>query len=206
MEWNYERKKEKEAEVQGAIEIHLREAGLDETIIQTTAREFLEKGIRVTPPEKKQLFLHMVTMAPSGRGGGSSSKAGNIRLNVRTLFEAVSSGVFTVISATQAPWSIPFAAILLWNSIWRNMQVSLSEAEAITLWVMWQVKDSNKNVKVEDIKPGVDAHAKKYERQTLSEADIKHALQNLNKIGCIKPNQSASNTWWLCEWISPAYR
>ena len=206
MEWDYERKEEKEVEVQEAIEVHLREAGVDESSTKTTAREFFEEAIRITPPEKERMVIHMVTMTPSGRGGGCSLKAGNIRLNIRALFEAVSGGVFTVISATQAPWAIPFAAILLWNSIWRNMQVSLSEAEAVTLWAMWQVKDSNKNVRVEDIKPAVDAHAQKYERQTLSEADIKHALRNLNNICCIKPAKSASDTWWLCEWISPSYR
>ncbi|MBK1875206.1 hypothetical protein FE848_18500 [Marinobacter sp. 1-3A] len=206
MAWDYERKKEKETEIQGDIENYLREAGLDEPSIQTTAKEFLEKAIRVSPPQKEEVFIHMVIMAPSGRGGGRSSKAGNIKLNIRVLFEAVSGGVFTVISAAQAPWAIPFAAILLWNSIWKNMQVSLTEAEAVTLWAMWQVKDSNKNVKAEDIKPAVDSHAQKYERQTLSEADIKHALQNLKEIGCIKPAKSVSNTWWLCEWVSPSYR
>lgn len=206
MEWDYERQKEKEAEVKGAIECHLREASVDEALVQTTAIEFLERAVRITPPEKEQVFMHLVTMAPSGRGGGRSSKVGNIRLNVRTLFEAVSNSVFTVISATQAPWAIPFAAILLWNSMWRNTQVILSEADAVTLWVMWQVNDSNKNVKFEDIKPAVDAHAWKYERQTLSDADIKHALKNLNEIGCIEPAESANGTWWLCEWISPSYR
>lgn len=206
MEWNYERQKQKEVEVQDAIEYHLREVGLNESQIQITAREFFEKAIRITPPEKEQVLMHLVTMDPSGRGGGRSSKLGNIRLNVRTLFEAVSNSVFTVISATQAPWAIPFAAILLWNSIWRNTQITLSEAEAVTLWVMWQIKDSNKNVKSEDLKPAIDNHAQKYERQTLSEADIKHALKNLNEIGCIELAKSASNTWWLCEWISPSYR
>ncbi|APE05729.1 hypothetical protein BM528_08055 [Alteromonas sp. RW2A1] len=206
MEWNHKRKNEKEQEIQRAIEVFLRDAGLDKEIIKKTATEFLEKAIRVSPPEKEPVLMHMVTMAPSGRGGGRSSKAGNIKLNVRTLFDAIANGVFTVISTTQAPWAIPFAAILLWNSIWRNTQVSLSEAEAVTLWVMWQVKDSNKHVKLEDIKPAIDTHAKKYERPPLSEADIKHALQNLKQIGCIKTAKSAINTWWLCEWISPTYR
>ena len=206
MEWDNERKTEKEAEILSSIENHLLKAGLEESSVNTTAKEFLNNAIRMTPPEKEQELMHLVTMAPSGRGGGRSSKAGNIKLNIRSLFEAVSSGVFTVISAAQAPWALPFAAILLWNSIWRNMQVTLSEAEAVTLWVMWQVKDSNKNVKIEDIKPAIDIHANKYGRPTLSNADINYALKNLNVIGCIKPAKSASDMWWLCEWISPSYR
>ena len=206
MGWDHEKKEKKEAEIQCVIEAHLREVGLDEAVIRTTAIEFLESAIRVTPPEKEKVFLNTVIMGPSGRGGGRSSKAGNIRLNVGALFEAASSGVFTVISATQAPWALPFAAILLWNSIWRNMQIDLSEQEAVTLWVMWQVKDEKKNVKESDIKPGVDAHAQKYERQSLSGSDIRHALRNLNKIGCIRPSKTEKGTWWLCEWIAPTYR
>tara|TARA_R110002096_G_scaffold65831_1_gene160167 strand:+ start:2619 stop:3239 length:621 start_codon:yes stop_codon:yes gene_type:complete len=206
MEWNYQKKEKKEAEIRRIIEAGLHEAGLDENLIQTTAREFLENAIRVTPPEMERVSLDMVTMAPSGRGGGRSSKAGNIKLNIRALFESVSSGVFTVVSATQVTWALPFAAILLWNSIWRNMQIRLSEMEAVTLWVMWQVKSEKLTVKESHIKPAVDAHAQKYERQTLSERDIKHALQNLAKIGCIKPSKTKRDKWSLCEWISPRYR
>lgn len=206
MEWDYERKKEKEIEVREAIKIFLCEADFDESGIDSVINKFFDSAVKVTPPEKEQVFMHLVTMAPSGRDGGRSYKAGNIRLNISTLFEAVSNGVFTVVSANQTPWAIPFAAILLWNSIWRNMQVTLTEAEAVTLWAMWQVKDSGQYVKIEDIKPAVDAHAEKYQRSILSEADIKHAVQNLEKIGCIKPAQSSKNVWWLCEWISPKYR
>lgn len=205
MEWNYHKKEKKEAEIRSTIETCLREAGLDETLIQTTAREFLENAIRVTPPEVSRVSLDMVTMAPSGRGGGRSSKAGNVKLNIRALFECASSGVFTVVSATQVTWALPFAAILLWNSIWRNMQVRISEIEAVTLWVMWQVKTQDLTVIEGDIRPAVDVHAKKYERQTLSDADIKYALRNLSKIGCIKPSKTGSDKWLLCERVSLEY-
>jgi len=206
MEWDYDRKKEKEAEILAEIENQLRLAEIPEEQIKTTAKEFFEESVSITPPEKKAMVIEMVRMHPSGRGGGRSTKAGNIRLNIGSLFNAVSSGVFTVISAAQAPWAIPFAGILLWNSIWQSVKVDLSENDAVTLWAMWQVKDANKLVSEEDIKGAVDRHAAKYQRSTLSEADIKFALKNLSAIGCIERSRDNPSKWWLCEWIAPAYR
>jgi hypothetical protein len=206
MEWDYDRKKEKEAEFLVEIENQLRLAGIPEGQIKSTAKEFFEKSVSITPPEKKAMVIEMITMHPSGRGGGRSTKAGNIRLNIGSLFNAVAGGVFTVISAAQAPWAIPFAGILLWNSMWQSVKVDLSENDAVTLWAMWQVKDTNKLVSEEDIKSAVDRHAAKYQRSTLSEADIKFAIKNLSAIGCIKRPRDDPNKWWLCEWIAPAYR
>ncbi len=206
MEWDYDRKEEKEAELLREIETQLRLAEVPEKQIKTTAREFFEQSVRITPPEKKAMVMELITMHPSGRGGGKSTKAGNIRLNIDSLFNAVASGVFTVISAAQAPWAIPFAGILLWNSIWQCVKVDLSENDAVTLWAMWKVKDENKLVSEEDIKGAVDSHAQKYQRPTLSEADIKFAIKNLSTIGCIERPRNAPNKWWLCEWIAPAYR
>jgi len=195
MEWDYDRKTEKEAELLVEIENQLRLAEIPEEQIKTTAKEFFEKSVSITPPEKKAMVIEMITMHPSGRGGGRSTKAGNIRLNIGSLFNAVSGGVFTVISAAQAPWAIPFAGILLWNSIWQSVKVDLSENDAVTLWAMWQVKDEDKLVSEKDIKGAVDRHAAKYQRSTLSEADIKFAIKNLSAIGCIKRPRDDPSKW-----------
>lgn len=104
------------------------------------------------------------------------------------------------------PWAIPFAFILLWNSLWKNLEVSLTESEAVVLWVMWQVKNNEKIVNADDIKPALDKHAEKYERDPLSNKDIEFAIRNLKEIGCIKKSKEGTNMWWLCEWISPSYR
>lgn len=47
---------------------------------------------------------------------------------------------------------------------------------------------------------------KKYDRQALSGVGKKHAIRHLHEIGCVEPTQSEADTWWLREWISPAYR
>lgn len=206
MEWDYDRKTEKEAEFLVEIESLLRLAQIPEEQIKTTAKEFFEKSVSITPPEKKAMVAKLITMHPSGRGGGRSTKAGNIRLNIGSLFNAVSGSVFTAISADQAPWAIPFAGILLWNSMRQSVKVDLSENDAVTLWAMWQVKDANRLVSEEDIKAAVDRHAAKYQRSTLSEADIKFAIKNLSAIDCIKRPRDDPSKWWLCECIAPAYR
>lgn len=206
MGWDYKRKEEKVLEVQESIKELLVDAGIPEDAKEQTSKEFLDSCVHISPPEEKELLLEMVTMRPSGRGGGKSTKPGNITLNVRKLFEAVSSGVFTVVSVTQMPWAIPFAFVLLWNSLWRNLEIPLSENEAVVLWVMWQVKNNEKVVNEADIKPALDKHAEKYERDTLSNKDISYAIDKLNQIGCIKESKEGRNMWWLCEWISPSYR
>jgi len=205
MEWDLEKKDHMSKKIKTSIENYLRTAGIADEHIEQTSKEFISAAVRISPPEKERAVIHMITMLPSGRDGGRSTKAGNITLNIRSLFDAIANGAFTVTSITEAPWAIPFAVILLWNSIWRNAQVSLTETEAVTIWAMWQVKDANKYVKLDDIKPSIDAHAIKYQRSTLSAADINHAIINLIKLGSIKPIRGLVNTWWLCEWISPSY-
>ena len=180
MGWDYERKEEKALELQETIKNLLVEAGVSDNLKEQTTKELMDACIKITPPEEKEILMNMITMRPSGRGGGRSTKPGNITLNIRKLFEAVSSGVFTVVSVTQLPWAIPFAFILLWNSLWKNLQVSLTESEAVVLWVMWQVKNNQKIVNVVDIKPSVDKHAAKYERDTLSNKDIEFAINENN--------------------------
>jgi len=156
MGWDYKRKNEKTIELQESIKKLLVEAGMSEDVKEQTANELLDSCIDITPPEEKEFLMEAVTMHPSGRGGGRSTKAGNITLNVRKLFEAVASGVFIVISVTQIPWTIPFAFILLWNRLWKNLEVPLTEHEAVVLWVMWQVKNQEKIVDETDIKPALD--------------------------------------------------
>ena len=206
MSWDYNRQKEKTDELKQDIQCLLVKAGVSDEVKEQASKDILDSCIHITPPEKEEFVMEMIIMRPSGRGGGRSTKAGNITLNLSKLFEAVSSGVFTVASATQLPWAIPFAVILLWNSIWKGVHVSLSENEAVVIWVMWQVKNCEKIVDMNDIKPAIDKHIKKYERNALSSKDIKFALQNLNAIGCIKKSKKGADMWFLCEWISPSYR
>ncbi len=206
MKFDYDRQKEKETEVLKDIENILREAGFGEGAIRIIAQELMTTAVRITPPEKEPIVMDLVTLNTSGRGGGRSTKPGNIFLNIGSLIDAVSSGVFTFAALTQMPWAAPLALLLLWNNMWRSCQVRLSEAEAVTLWVMWEGRDPKNRVKLEDIKPAADTHADKYQRPKMSEKDIEHALENLRSIGCIDLVDPESNTWWLREWIAPSYR
>jgi hypothetical protein len=140
-----------------------------------------------------------------GTGGGRSIKSGNITLNIGKLLEATASGVFTVISAAQAPMTIPFAALLLWCSLWRTAEVRISETEAAVLYVMWMRKNSDRDVVEEGLLDHCNAHLRKYERPVLSLRDIRRALNKLESIKTIERSSRDKRMWWLRECVSLTY-
>lgn len=118
MELNYERGKQKEEEILENITSYLTQADVPEADRRQVAEIIASTSIHITPPEMERMVFHFLTLnAVSGRGGGKSTKPGNIRLNMRKLMEGVANGVFAVVSSYQIPWLAPFAFILLWKSL-----------------------------------------------------------------------------------------
>jgi hypothetical protein len=171
------------------------------------AGKILDAFCRVTPPEESEVYMELVTVASfSGRGGGTSSKPGNIRLNLRLLFDAVASGTFTVLSLKGAPWAVPLAAILLWNSLWRAAQVQLTEKEVAILWTLWRIRDAEKYVKEELLRPALADHVTKNGIAPITDSDLRHGLEKLAAIETIARSKRESAEWRLIEWIQKSYR
>lgn len=167
----------------------------------------MDEAIRVAPPEKEEFIIEYITMSPSGRRGGKSTKAGNIFLNMRSLVDAVASGAFAVVGSYQIPWLAPFALILLWNSLRRSAQVDLSENDAALIWTMWAHRDrSNNEIAEVCLLDKLNEHLKKHSRSPVTGKDLEDSLRALEKIQSIKRSRRNPNNWWLCEWIKPAYR
>ena len=206
MEWDYGRKESKEQELRESLQNFLVEVGVPSEEKDKLSELIFDSLITVTPPEKERQFMEFIALSPSGRGGGRSIKPGNITLNINNLFEAISSGVFTAISVSQTPWAIPFAAVLLWGRLLKNMQIQISENEAVVLWVMWKIRNSENIVNESDIKPAIDEHSLKYQRSTLSTKDVEFSLSRLCEISSIDKVKGKEKSWWLREWIKPVYR
>lgn len=51
------------------------------------AKQLVDTFITITPPLDPPVVMELLVMSSLGRGGGSSRKPGNIRLNWRQLFE-----------------------------------------------------------------------------------------------------------------------
>lgn len=174
---------------------------------EEAAALILDAFCRVTPPEEGDVHMELVTAASfSGRGGGTSSKPGNIRLNLRLLFDALASSTFTVLSLKDAPWAVPLAAVLLWNSVWRAAQVQLTEKEVAILWTMWRIRDAKKHVKEDLLRPAIAEHVTKNGLAPITPSDLRHGLERLATIGTITRSKRQSGEWRLIEWIQKDYR
>ncbi|MCK4819866.1 hypothetical protein KA005_29140, partial [bacterium] len=187
MELDYDRAKEKEKEIISNLSFMLHSnIGLNDGIDQIS-NKIVSSCISIQPPEKKKIVLHLMTMAPSGRGGGKSTKPGNIVLNIRKLVEAIANGAFAAVSAYQVPWLGIFGLILLWNSLWSSAQVELSENDAAVIWTMWVHRDrENKEISENKLLGKVNDHLAKYDRASITQKDMEFSIKRLEEIKCIK--------------------
>ena len=90
MDWDYSRQREKEAELTAQTGDALKQLGVDHGAAQALAKRIVSVCVTSTPPEREVVLCHLVTLAPGGRGGGRSSKLGNIRLDAGKLMQALS--------------------------------------------------------------------------------------------------------------------
>lgn len=115
------------------------------------------------PPEAPSAVIELVVIGRMGHGGGQSTKAGNIRLNIGKLLDALATGVLTGIGAAQ----VPLAALVIWNSLWRTAQVTISEIEAGILYTMWLHKNADRDVSEDGLLEKCNALLEKYDRPML---------------------------------------
>lgn len=203
MEWDREREEQKRAELLTILAKAIPHSGDQPHAI---AEKVLEAFVKTSPPEKEPVVMHLMTMRFDGRGGGKSVKAGNIILNMGALIDTVAAGALTVVGALQAPFTVPFAAIVLWNTIWRAAEVTISENEAAVLYVMWTQRDKNHEIPKEGLLERCNAHFRKVQRQPLTQRDLAHSLRTLEGIETIASSQSRPSNWCLREWVRVTYR
>lgn len=162
--------------------------------------------IQITPPEKESPTFHLVTMFEQGRGGGSSCKPGNITLNIRRLITTVASGVLTIAGIVTAPWTVPFAGIILWDSLWSGIHRDISERDAAILWTMWQHHDAAETVPKAGLVDKVNQQLANAGRNAISQEELDDSLRTLVEIRCIAESRKDSSRWWLREWINVRYQ
>ncbi|MCK8669080.1 hypothetical protein M1M11_29825 [Pseudomonas azerbaijanoccidens] len=205
MALDYGRKNEVAEEIALSIKTQLRKSGMAESELDQVAQKLMSLAIWISPPEEQVFTTELIVMNTSARGGGRSTKPGNIRLNLRPLLEAVAGGVLTVESLDNL-WMMPFALLVLWSSLQRTTEVALSESDAVTILAMWQAAKTTRVAELTDIKTNVDAHALKYQRNTLSLGEIRHSIKNLTDIGSVALITGQTDSWAVYEELSLSYR
>jgi hypothetical protein len=203
VEWDRNREQQKRKELLATLESALLGSAAKP---RDTAEEVLNAFVRITPPQKEEVVMKYMTMFDDGRGGGRSVKPGNIRLNMGALIEAVAGGALSAVGVVHFPFTASFAAIILWNSVWRAVKVDITENDAAVLYVMWTDRDENDEVTNENLLQRCNTHLEFVQRQPLSARDIAHSLDTLGKIQTIKRSRFRPENWWLREWIRVTYR
>lgn len=209
MNRDYKRQTQKNKELQDELSCLLISNGVDAKDSEIISAKLLKSITQVTPPQEEARYTQLITASSfSGAGGGTCSKAGNILLNLNQLFGGLASGalVFSGATGSVEPWALVAATIAFWISIRGITRVNVKENDIAVLWVMWQLKNSDKIVyqSEQEILIATNNHLKKYGKNSIGPADVKAALNNLQEIKSIKP--SAKGGWIVVECVSVSYR
>lgn len=212
MEYDVERGKEKTEELidltKEAILTYWKSLGLKLSLGEAleAATKVISNFAEVTPPGKEPHVLEMITIRSGGRGGGRSVKLGNIFLNLQKLMTTLAASGLTVVGTVTVPWTAPLAAIVIWNMVWSNLKVELSEREAAILWTMWVNRDDDRCVGHVDLLDKVNSELQAYGRSSISRQELDDALETLKKMRCIEWSESDPSKWRLRESIRVSYK
>ncbi|HVF62207.1 MAG TPA: hypothetical protein VNJ70_20540 [Thermoanaerobaculia bacterium] len=108
--------------------------GLSPSARAAAAGELIAAFATVTAPEEPPMLVHMITMRSGGSGGATSTKPGNIFLDLRKLVVTSAGGALTFAGAGESVWMAVLAALVVWDTIWSGVKVSLTEREAVVVF------------------------------------------------------------------------
>jgi hypothetical protein len=208
MNCDYEAKELKVSSLIGELSTCLVEQGINSEDAKDAALKLLDLIANVAPPEKEIRSMALVlTSSYSGAGGGKSTKPGNVKINLVKLIGGLASGSLVFVGGTGAlpAWAFVMAAISLWTSLKGITTVNVTENEVAVLLTLWSLKDSDNVVHKSDndIHDAANSYLTKQGRNGIGIADIRVAIQNLSKIGSIKPSRSGG--WFVAEWVKVRY-
>jgi hypothetical protein len=211
MSANMERMREKRSElIEIALSVLLGQVDgnnlPDEHALSVSAERLVDSFATLTPPEEEEQQWHMVIME-TWRGGATSAKPGNLLLSFGELITSAAAVTLYVPSAVKMPWTIPFAALVIWGKIWSQVKVSLTPMDAAVIWTMWKSRD-DKNVSPggQELLVLVNKELRDNGYPELSPQMLDDHLETLRRIGCVKHSSPDYSKWWMCEWVRVKYR
>jgi len=165
------------------------------------AQQIVEVFCRIQPPEASEQtpMMHLITMN-STNNTGRSIKPGNITLNMRRLLVDSAEIGLTVAGVISTPYLIPLAALIVWNKVWSNLKVDLDENHAMTIKLMWENCDTERNW-IEEKKAYrlLNEYRASRNRTKIIFEEFKIILAELESMKCIE--KTGANNWWLREWV-----
>ncbi len=157
----------------------------------------VDQFCRFVPPEI-DTRIDFVILKPGGFGGGRSRKAGNILLNWRRLIVGASEGILAATGLTQL-WLVPLAALVIWNTLWSTLDISIDEHHAAVLWALWSLRDKNNRVPKTSLPARVNEKLAEHHQPSLTPAQLQRCIGDLERMECLE--SADSDEIWLREWV-----
>jgi hypothetical protein len=190
----------KRQELRAAVSASLEEVAGDDAARLASA--VIDYFASITAPEW-EARMDLVVLRSGGLGGGSSTKPGNVVLNLRKLVVAIASGAITLAGAT-VPWALILGALVVWDNLWSSLQLKIDDDQACVLWTLWNGRDEDRTFPKPDVHEAVNRERSLFGRQPLGAGEIDHALGDLVRMRCIE-DAADPERWWLREWVSIDY-
>ena len=176
----------------------------DATSVATISKRIIDNFVQNTPPEMPR--MEFITMSQGGYGGGTTTKPGNLVLNLRTLLVDLAEVITIGAGALNVHWLAPFVALRIWNKLWSRLNIKISEHEAVVLLTMWKNCDHNNYIPEDGVLDLVNTELGSNGRSSISRQELDDSLEILRRMKCIQRSTSIKNKWWLRESVSVPYR
>jgi len=170
------------------------------------ATEVAKHFADVTPPYWEPPPVQMVRLSEGGRGRATTTKPGNVVLNLRKLVVAIASGTLTIAGAMAVPWTLVVGALVTWDSLYSSLQLEISEIQGCVLWSLWKERDDGLTVAKAEVFDAVSRERTAFGMQPLTPQEVEYALADLARMRCIKQSVNDRERWWLREWVTIRYR
>ena len=131
-----------------------------------------------------------------------SVKPGNILLNWRKLFDNIPDVVLTGAGVEAAPWLWPFAGLAIWNKVWSQIKIDLSEYHAVSMYAMWKNKNNKNCIDLSTARRKTNEILKLNNKNILKKREFYDILQDLTRMKCIEIDKGEV---WLREWVIKKY-
>ncbi|MHB8289109.1 MAG: hypothetical protein ACYDEY_07725 [Acidimicrobiales bacterium] len=178
--------------------------GLDIENPEHLADEVVQHFADVTAPYWEST-AQLMTVRSGGMGGGSTTKPGNVLLNIGKLIRAIATGTLTIVGAMTAPWTLLLGALVTWDALWSCLTLKISEDHACVIWTLWNGRDNENTIAKADVLGAVNRERSRFGKQPLSAQEVDRALDELVRMRCVQQSKNDANRWWLREWVNIKY-
>lgn len=132
---------------------------------------------------------------------GRSVKLRNLRFNLGTLLEAVSSGVAAVLAASVSPLTAILTGLLAIRELVQAATVKLTEREALAIWSLWSCEQRGEQPTAETILSRCLADAAQFGAPfPTTGPEVGRVLDRLRRIGAIR--RLPDGTWQTVETVA----